>query len=427
MKTIVSILLSIIVALPCYSQQVLPLAFPDEITYRGDVAYFQGTPFTGKLIDNKTNKEIGGFREGFRYGPFKEYFANGKIKIEAFYNQGELEGKTSIWHESGKKRKEINYISGELHGKFTEWHSNGTIKVEYNYISGKINDGRYIIYLENGQKEKEESYSKGLIMSEGIYKDGKLYNLYEKSVAYFNNGKIKTEGYLKNGLKDSIWTEWFKSGDKKNEVKFKDGIITLLIYENSSYIADLDDNVYSILTLGTQRWLGENLKTTKYSDGTLILNVTDSKSWQYLSSGAYCIYGNDPSKKERYGALYNGYAINTRKLCPTGWHVPSDDEWTILRNYVGGPSVAGGRLKQTGTSNWNWPNIGATNSFGFNAIASGGRSNLGAFDFLGVVCCMWSSSSSNLLTVRNINFKSGALYIDNSDNTFGFSVRCTKD
>jgi len=103
---------------------------------------------------------------------------------------------------------------------------------------------------------------------------------------------------------------------------------------------DIDGNVYHTVIIGTQIWMVENLKTTKYNDGTSIANVTDNVEWIGLTSPAYCWYNNYTSYKTQFGALYNWYAVNTGKLAPTGWHVPSHAEWTTLTNFfLGGVKV----------------------------------------------------------------------------------------
>src|ERR1035437_6837240 len=100
-------------------------------------------------------------------------------------------------------------------------------------------------------------------------------------------------------------------------------------------VTDKDGNVYHTVTIGTQTWMAENLKTTQYNDGTSIPYVTDNTAWSILSTPAYCWYSNDAATyKNKYGALYNWYTVNTGKLAPTGWHVPTDAEWTTLTNYV---------------------------------------------------------------------------------------------
>src|SRR5674476_633708 len=118
--------------------------------------------------------------------------------------------------------------------------------------------------------------------------------------------------------------------------------------DSSNTVTDIEGNVYHTVKIGTQTWMVENLKTTKYKDGTAIPLVTDNKVWINLPTPAYCWYDNDATTyKNTYGALYNWYAVNTGKLAPTGWHIPTDAEWTTLQNYVGGELVAGDKMKAT--------------------------------------------------------------------------------
>ncbi len=141
-----------------------------------------------------------------------------------------------------------------------------------------------------------------------------------------------------------------------------------------SGVTDIDNNHYEAVRIGSQLWMAENLKTTRYNDGTPIPLVTDSLEWDNLVTPAYCWYRNDPvTYGETYGALYNLHVVSTGILCPSGWHVPSDAEWTVLSDYLGGESVAGGKLKEAGTTHWYTPNAGATNETGFTALPGGIR------------------------------------------------------
>jgi uncharacterized protein (TIGR02145 family) len=141
---------------------------------------------------------------------------------------------------------------------------------------------------------------------------------------------------------------------------------------------DADNNNYSTVQIGTQIWMAENLNTTKYLDGSGIPNVTDSYTWLNLVTGAWCDYGNDPSNAAIYGKLFNYYVVDDpRKICPTGWHVPTMDEWTILIDYLGGVNLASGKLRESGTTHWESPNEGATNESGFTALPGGFRAGYG--------------------------------------------------
>ena len=196
-------------------------------------------------------------------------------------------------------------------------------------------------------------------------------------------------------------------------------------------IIDIDGNSYHIVTIGTQVWMTENLKTTKYNDGTPIPLVTDGTAWSNLSSPGYCWNGAD------YGALYNWYTVNTAKVCPQGWHVPTDVEWHTLILYLdaaaslsGYPEslIAGGKLKETGTKHWQDPNTGATNETGFTALPGGYRSS-GGFSVTGLTGIWWSSSESYVGYAWNRylldQFSGIGRYADPKGN--GNSVRCLKD
>lgn len=139
-------------------------------------------------------------------------------------------------------------------------------------------------------------------------------------------------------------------------------------------VTDIDGNVYNTITIGTQVWMVENLRTTRYRDGTAIPNVKDNITWAALQTGAYCDYGNTPANSTAYGRLYNWYAAaGSYNICPTGWHLPTLDEWNTLIAYVGGPTGAGGKLKEEGQNHWGNPNVLATNVVGFTALPGGSR------------------------------------------------------
>ena len=194
-------------------------------------------------------------------------------------------------------------------------------------------------------------------------------------------------------------------------------------------ITDIDGNTYKTVTIGTQTWMAENLKVTKYNDGIAIPNVTDNTAWRELTTGALCDYDNTPSNSETYGKLYNWHAVNTGKLCPTGWHVPSDAEWTELTDYLGGSSVAGGKLKETGTTHWASPNTGATNETGFTALPGGGRNYYGSFLLVGDSGLWWSATggSTDYAWSRCVGYVYSNVGWNYDVKELGFSVRCLRD
>lgn len=156
-------------------------------------------------------------------------------------------------------------------------------------------------------------------------------------------------------------------------------------------IADADGNVYNTVQIGNQCWMQENLKTTKFSDGTDIPLITDDATWAGLSTPAYCWYNNDVSYKNLYGGLYNWFTVNAGNVCPAGWHVPTEAEYNNLMAFLGGSDIAGGKLKEAGTAHWQSPNTGATNQFCFSALPGGKRGYQGTFRELGTGGKWWTS------------------------------------
>ena len=193
-------------------------------------------------------------------------------------------------------------------------------------------------------------------------------------------------------------------------------------------VIDIDGNVYNTVTIGKQIWMNVNLKVTRLNDNTLIPLETDGTKWANLKTPGYCWYNNDTSKiKTNYGALYNWYTVNTGKLCPAGWHVPTDNEWSILVSYLGGDRVAGGKLKEVGRTHWKTTNLLTTNTTNFTAIPSGYRNDL-QFRYFGKIVVWWTTTEFNTEQAwyRHLNNYLGVgNYIKNK--TDGFSVRCLKD
>ena len=196
------------------------------------------------------------------------------------------------------------------------------------------------------------------------------------------------------------------------------------------------------VTICSQTWATRNLDVTTYSDGTIIPQVTDPTAWANLTTGAWCYYNNDPANGAVYGKLYNWYAAAgiydaaslanpalRKKLAPTGWHVPTDAEWTTLTTCLGGETIAGGKMKETGTAHWQSPNQDATNSSGFTGLPGGYRYNNGTFYFIGYNGYWWSSSEdfTTYAWYRDMYYYNGIAlsYYYNKEN--GFSVRCLRD
>ena len=198
---------------------------------------------------------------------------------------------------------------------------------------------------------------------------------------------------------------------------------------NFNFIAcsDGDNNNYPVVEIGTQVWMAENLKTTKFNDDSDISLLTDYASWHSQTPG-YCWYDNDYNNKNIYGAIYNVRSVRTNKLCPTGWRVPSRDQWNILLAFLGGENLAGSKLKETGTLLWQSPNTGATNESGFTALPGGLRHIITTGSFfveMGTNGNWWSSDEWIFFITNNGTeiFTLNSGYWD----YVGTSVRCIKD
>jgi uncharacterized protein (TIGR02145 family) len=216
-------------------------------------------------------------------------------------------------------------------------------------------------------------------------------------------------------------------------------------------ITDIDGNSYNTVLIGSQCWTKENLRVRRYNDGTAIqFDATggsggSSSTWQNLTIGAHTIYGNDitttPSNLTKYGYLYNWYAAkgiyttgtitatDTLNVCPVGWHVPTDAEWTTLITELGGESVAGGKMKSIGTAYWNSPNTGATNESGFSALPGGYRNSSGSFESLRDKFYLWSGyeSSGSNAWIRYLSSNDGSVIRVSNNKSVGASVRCIRD
>jgi uncharacterized protein (TIGR02145 family) len=194
-------------------------------------------------------------------------------------------------------------------------------------------------------------------------------------------------------------------------------------------VTDVEGNSYPTLTIGTQTWMVENLRTTQFNDGTEIPLITNNAEWSNLHTPAYCWYANEEANQDIYGAMYNTFAVNTGKLCPAGWHVPTDAEWTILTDFIGGEGEAGGKMKSHGTTHWNDPNTGANNASGFSGLPGGHRGSNGAFNNLGNNGYWWSTTELDSIYTRNryLQYDKAEVFRHYGNNKGGFTVRCISD
>lgn len=247
-------------------------------------------------------------------------------------------------------------------------------------------------------------------------------------------------------LDKAVPPEGFKRGIKYTvEVNAADAVAIT--------VTDADGNSYKTVKIGTQVWMAENLKTTKYNDGTAIPNLTDNSAWGSATSGAWCDYNLTSSNSVTYGKLYNWYAVDNnaftkavsnggKNICPAGWHVPSDSDWTTLTDYVGYKetveyypgefevNVYGSQyLKEAGTTHWSDTNSEVTNSTGFTALPGGYRKYDGwGYENLGNEGYWWSTSlTSGYAIYRRMTQSENLVEIGSGLKEFGRSVRCVKD
>jgi uncharacterized protein (TIGR02145 family) len=209
-------------------------------------------------------------------------------------------------------------------------------------------------------------------------------------------------------------------------------------------MTDFDGNIYNSVILDTQEWVKENLNVAHYNDGTVIPQVTDPAEWANLTTGAWCYFDNNAANGAIYGKLYNWYAVAgihdtisstpNKVLAPTGFHVPTHDEWITLTTFLGGLEVAGGEMKEVGTAHWETPNTGATNNSNFTGLGDGFRMDFGFFTGMGLYANWWSSTETLQVTanqfypwIRHLDHDNIAITQSQSTKTTGFSVRLISD
>ncbi len=224
----------------------------------------------------------------------------------------------------------------------------------------------------------------------------------------------------------------FKNGDTADSKLPVEPVLT------GATVTDVDGNVYDVVEIGNQLWLKENLKVSRYRNGDTIPAGLNTDDWLKTKSGAYAVYENNKDYEVLYGKLYNWYAtVDPRGLCPSGWHVPSDDEWAVLTDFLGGKEIAGAKLKEKDTLHWNRPNNGVTNESGFTALPGGLRGftsstsgkTIGIYKYIGEGGYWWTTTEQASFSAwyRYLYCYYKDFYRFSYDKSFGFSVRCLKD
>jgi uncharacterized protein (TIGR02145 family) len=211
------------------------------------------------------------------------------------------------------------------------------------------------------------------------------------------------------------------SGCKKDDPVIEYGSIT-----------DIEGNIYKTISIGTQTWMAENLRTIHYSNGDPVQNISDDLQWTEQTTGAFCWYNNDESLfKDTYGALYNYYTVTDyRKICPSGWRIPTKADCEKLGSFLGGDKIAGEKLKEAGTALWYSPNEECANDkSGFSARGGGSRNAGGAFEYIRQLAVFWTSSSARSTDAYFyfLVFETSGFYTSPADKKYGCSVRCIKE
>jgi len=239
---------------------------------------------------------------------------------------------------------------------------------------------------------------------------------FESNIIEFNhNTKYYVRAYARNN-EGTVYgnTETFKVGVGPGE-----------------NIIDIDGNTYTTVNIGTQIWMSENLKVTHLTNSNNIYFVGDDPD-EWVSNGNipnYGYYNNDINNSAIYGHLYNQRSIERDEICPSGWHLPTINDWKTLESFLYGSRVAGGKIKEAGTTHWQNPNSGATNESGFNALPAGTRNNGGYFDELGFHTYWWSKSPFGYYCKTFVTYSNSLMYIseDRITYNYGYSVRCIKN
>ncbi len=290
-----------------------------------------------------------------------------------------------------------------------------------NYQIIGLSHGTYFVNVSG----ENYSYTAKLISLNTTPCEARIDNLNTKPEGH-NTLRSQTEPYMPYTIGDCLLFKGI-SGNYATIITDKPTSNKTITF-NFVPCTDADNNNYAMVQIGTQKWMAENLRTSKYSDGTPIPKITDDNAWNSLTSGAYCWYNNDSATYENpYGKLYNWYSIvSTNKICPTGWHMPSNAEWITLTNFLGSEDVAGGKLKETNTMHWQSPNIGATNETGYSALPGGYRDINQSFVGIGEYGYWWNSTENNTDSAKYRLMYYGYSDVNggNNDKKNALSIRC---
>ena len=313
---------------------------------------------------------------------------------------------------------------------------NQIVLIKFNVLQNSANGT--IVYSETQTANTDDLGQINLVVGQGTAPTGTFSTINWGSGSYYLGIELNSgSGYVAMGNTQLMSVPYALNGITTTQA---DAIVAM-----QAKIAEMQAQITSLLptiittTIGTQEWTTKNLDVATYSDGTIIPEVQDPQQWANLTTGAWCYYNNTTANGTTYGKLYNWYAEagihdtdpNTpnKKLAPSGYHVPSDAEWTTLTDNLGGASIAGGKMKEVGTTYWNTPNLAADNSSGFTALPGGGRDAWGDFVSLGTFGNWWVSTEYNQTNswVHYIQSNLGVDFSGTCNAAAGFSVRLLRN
>ena len=363
----------------------------------------------------------------------EEWIAAGNAKSPAWcyfkndLNNGRTKGKLYNWYAVNDSRglapigwtiptqSDINVLVSELGGEF---NAKQAIKSQTGWGQfGNGNNKSKLNGLPNGIREGEQADFRG-DYSNGLHwwtssASGQYPKQYSQTL-YLN--------------KDTVWQQYYLSSSSQ-----MDGLNVRCIQLNVNSLNESLQNFQSTIQIGTQVWSTLNLNEGHFRNGDVIPEAKTTEDWEAAGNAkrpVWCYYDNDPANGQKYGKLYNWYAVNDpRGLAPAGWHVPSDEEWTVLSNFLGGEDVAGKKMKST--SGWN-DNGNSTNSSGFLGLPGGCRHNYGEFSHVGSYCAWWSASGNSSSPPFPSHswalvYGGSDLFLAFAEESYGLSVRCIKD
>jgi uncharacterized protein (TIGR02145 family) len=335
--------------------------------------------------------------------------------------------------------------NGEKYGKLYNWYavndprglaptgfhipSKDELNILIEYLGGKISAGAKLKNKFGWNEEGNGSNSSGFSALSG----GSRF-IYNQNNQFEFVGEIGSWWSSSERYEDNAWelSLYYTHGQVDiSDFKKGNGCSVRCISNNSTNTENSSSNNFKTITIGKQVWMSENLNVEKFRNGDPIPEAKTDEEWKKAGENkqpAWCYYNNDPANGEKYGKLYNWYAVNDlRGLAPEGWHVPSDEEWTILLNYLGGEEVAGAKLKsQTG-----WVEDGnGTNISCFLGFPGGYRVSTGKFFDVGYNASWWSSTEmdTEIAWYRTLFFYDDWVYrFDRGVKRDGYSVRCLKD